>query len=42
MPLDEQLVILSEIPKITERYQVVKKDEVKIWGKIPMNLEHQN
>ena len=42
MPPDERIIKSTEIQKITNRYQDVNKNEVKFWGKIPVNIEHEN
>ena len=42
MPADERIMKSTEIQKITNRYQDVNKNEVKIRGKIPVNIEHEN
>ena len=42
MPIDEQIMKKTEIQKITNRYQEVNKNEVKIRGKIPVNIEYEN
>ena len=41
MPLDEQ-IMKTEIQKRTNRYQDVNKNDVKIRGKIPVNIEYEN
>ena len=42
MPSDEKILKLTELQKITNRYQDVNKNEVKFRGKIPVNLEYEN
>ena len=42
MPPDERIMKFAEIQKITNRYQDVNKNEVKLWGKIPVNIEYEN
>ena len=42
MPLDEQIKKKTEIQKITNRFQDVNKNEVKFWGKIPVDMEYEN
>ena len=42
IPLDEQIMYTTEIQKITNRYQDVNKNEVKIRGKIPEDMEYEN
>ena len=42
MPPDEPMLELTGIQKITNRYQDVNKNEVKLRGKIPVNVEYEN
>ena len=42
MPFDERIVHRIEIQKRTNRYQDVNKNEVKLRGKIPVNIEYEN
>ena len=42
MPPDERITKSTEIQKMTNRYQDVNKNEVKLRGKIPVNVEHEN
>ena len=42
MPPDERIMKHTEIQKITNRYQDVNKNEVKIRGKIPVDIEYEN
>ena len=42
MPPDESIIKSTQIQKITNRYQDVNKNEVKIRGKLPVNIEHEN
>ena len=42
MPPDEKILKLTELQKITKRYQDVNKNEVKFGGKTPVNLEYEN
>ena len=32
----------TELQKVSNRYQDVNKNEVKVWGKIPVNIEYEN
>ena len=32
----------TEIQKITNRYQDVNENEMKFWGKVPLNIEYEN
>ena len=32
----------TEVQKITNRYQDVNKNEMKFWGKVPVNIEYEN
>ena len=41
MQPDEEILKTTGIQKITNRYQDVKKNEVKVRGKIPVNLEYE-
>ena len=38
MSQDEQIMKTIEIPKLTNRYQDVNKNEVKFWGKTPVDM----
>ena len=42
MPPDQRIMKLTEIQKVTNRYQDVNKNEVKFRGKIPVNIEYEN
>ena len=42
MPPDLRTMKLTEIQKVTNRYQDVNKNEVKFRGKIPVNIEYEN
>ena len=42
MPPDERIIKLAEIQKVTNRYQVVNKNEVKFRGKVPVNIDYEN
>ena len=42
MPPDETILELTGIQKITNRYQDVNKNEVKVRGKIPVNVGYEN
>ena len=42
MPPDERIIKSTEIQKVTNRYDDVNKNEVKIRGKIPVNVECEN
>ena len=42
MPLDKRIMKLTEIQKVTNRYQDVNKIEVKVRGKIPVNIEYES
>ena len=42
MPPDERIMKHAEIQKITKRFQAVNKNEVKLRGKIPVNIEYEN
>ena len=42
MPHDERIMKVTEIQKITNRYQDVNKNEVKFRGEIPVNIEYEN
>ena len=42
MPPDQRIMKLTEIQKVTNRYQDVNINEVKFRGKIPVNIEYEN
>ena len=42
MPLDKKIMKHAEIQKVTNRYQDVNKNEVKFWGKVPVNNAYEN
>ena len=42
MPPDQRIMKLTEIQKVTNRYQDVNKNEVKFRGTIPVNIEYEN
>ena len=42
MPPHERITKSTGIQKITNRYQDVKKNEVKFCGTIPVNVEYEN
>ena len=42
MPADENIMKQTEIQKIKHRYQDVNKNEVKLRGKIPADVEYEN
>ena len=42
MPPDKRIMKLTEIQKVTNRYQDLNKNEVKLRGKIPLNIEYEN
>ena len=42
MPPDEKIMKATEIQKITNRYQDVNKNYVKIRGILPVNMEYEN
>ena len=42
MPPDERIMKHTEIQKVTNRYQDVNKNEVKLRGKIPVDIEYEN
>ena len=42
MPPDERIMKHAEIQKFTNRYQDVNKNEVKLRGKITVNIEYEN
>ena len=42
MPPDEKILELTGIQKITNKYQDVNKNEVKIQEKIPVDVEYKN
>ena len=42
MPPDQRIMKLTEIQKVTNRYQDVNKNEVKFRGKVPVNIEYEN
>ena len=42
MPADNTIMKGSEFRKVRHRYQDVNKNEVKIRGKIPVDIEHEN
>ena len=42
MPTDERITKSTEIQKILNRYQDVNKNEVKLRGKISVNVEYEN
>ena len=42
MPPDEKITKSIEIQKKTNRYQDVNKNELKLRGKIPVNIEYEN
>ena len=42
MQLDEKILELTGIHKITNRYQEVKKNEEKFRGKTPVDVEYEN
>ena len=42
MPPDEGIMKHAEIQKVANRYQDVNENEVKFWGKVPVNIEYEN
>ena len=42
MPFDEQIVKQIEKQKIMNRYQDVNKNDVKLRGKLLVNIEYEN
>ena len=42
MPPGQRIMKLTEIQKVTNRYQDVNKNEVKFREKIPVNFEYEN
>ena len=42
MPPDKRIMETTEVQKITNRYQDVKKNEVKFRGKVSVNIEYEN
>ena len=42
IPVDEKTMKQTDIQKVKERFQDVNKNEVKIRGKLPANIEYEN